>query len=85
MSIVGETFGPRSVTLGPHSGIVVNSVENLSDMLYVVLPTYDSQFKWGPCPWTPRGTTLDFPQGGDRCLVVFDETRTPWVVSWWPF
>jgi len=85
MSIVGETLGSRSHAIGPHAGIIITSPATLSEKVWVVLPTYDSQYKWGPCAWMPRGSTLALPQAGDRCLVIFDETKTPWVTAWWPF
>src|SRR4029077_17147398 len=25
------------------------------------------------------------PGRGDRCLVVFDNRKQPWVVAWWPY
>jgi hypothetical protein len=28
---------------------------------------------------------LKMPVRGNRCLVVFDNDRAPWVVVWWPY
>jgi hypothetical protein len=45
------------------------------DDLYVVVPEYDPQLRFGPCPFV--GAT---PARGDDCLVIFDDERQPWVV-----
>jgi hypothetical protein len=35
----------------------------------------------GAASWpSPPGKEL--PEVGDQCLVVFDETRQPWIVAW---
>lgn len=28
---------------------------------------------------------LLLPKIGDECLVQFDNRRTPWIISWWPY
>lgn len=28
---------------------------------------------------------LLLPGAGDLCLVVFDNNRSPWIVTWWPY
>jgi microcystin-dependent protein len=54
-------------------------VEVTSDGVFVVIPTFDTERRWGPCPFT-RGTQ---PQRGDRCLVEYSQAlRNLWVVSW---
>lgn len=44
--------------------------------LFVVVPDYDPHVRFGPCEWIgPKN-----PARGDRCLVVFDDEREPWVI-----
>jgi hypothetical protein len=57
----------------------------------VVISGFDTDRRWGPCPYEPRvalddddALYLREPVRGDRALVVFDDNREPWVVCWWP-
>lgn len=44
--------------------------------LYVVVPEYDPQLRFGPCEWIGPAS----PARGDLCLVLFDDEREPWVI-----
>jgi hypothetical protein len=69
---------PDSVPISAVRGVIANSVGVGGD-LYVLVPAYDgSRQRWGPCQWVPS-TAL--PVRGEPCLVVFDEQRTPWVMT----
>jgi hypothetical protein len=46
------------------------------DDLYLVVPSYDPQLRFGPCPWIGP----DDASAGDVCLVVFDDEREPWAI-----
>lgn len=65
-------------------GVVARAPASDTDLLHVSIAGFDDHSNmFGPCPWGPtRGTTL--PSVGDRCLVVFSDLETPWVVCWWP-
>jgi len=60
-------------------GRIANTPAKAGDDLYVTVPSFDgNRVTWGPCVWVP-GSAL--PERGDDCLVVFDERRTPWVLT----
>lgn len=65
-------------------GIVSKTATDFTDLVPVVLPDYDEHLEWGPCPWQSRDAT-SLPAKGDKCLVVFDNTRVPWIIAWWPY
>jgi hypothetical protein len=50
--------------------------ENDGGDLYVIVPEFDPQLRFGPCEWIgPTGAAR-----GDLCLVLFDDEREPWVI-----
>lgn len=56
----------------------VGGEENL---VWVVLPEQTLDRVVGPCWWSAdHGATLPAP--GAACVVMFDNTDTPWVVAW---
>lgn len=63
-------------------GRIANTPAAEDDDLFVTIDVYDRQQRFGPCAFAPRGE--DLPSRGDRCLVLFDELREPWVVLWTP-
>jgi len=63
---------------------VATSAGALSDLIEVVIPAFSTTHRWGPCRWQSRDDT-SLPARGDQCLVIFDDKRQPWIVSWWPF
>lgn len=65
-------------------GKVARSATDLSDLIPVILPEFDPTLEWGPCRWQSRDLT-SLPAKGDECLVIFDNHRNPWIVSWWPY
>jgi hypothetical protein len=66
------------------NGIVSKNITNFADLLMVILPDWDDTLEWGPCRWQPRDA-VTLPKKGDECLVLLDNNRQPWVVTWWPF
>lgn len=70
---------------GAWFGLIASTGTNdPSDLVKVVIPDIDPKRTFGPCRWQPRGDG-EFPARGDKCLVLFDNRRTPWVIMWWPF
>jgi hypothetical protein len=65
-------------------GRVARTVTQLDEPVLVTIPDWDDELQWGPCRWQSRDDT-NLPRRGDHCLVIFDNRREPWVVSWWPF
>jgi len=65
-------------------GVFAAAASDLSDMLPVIIPEFDTHLQWGPCMWQSRDD-VSLPAKGDPCLVIFDNRRNPWVVAWWPF
>lgn len=59
---------------------VIATAPDANGHVYVTLPTFDSERRLGPCPYTPRGTAT--PSRDASCLVAFDEALRPWVVTW---
>jgi len=55
---------------------VKGEVATLDDgELYVRIPYYDPQVRFGPCDWIGPADA----ERGDPCLVVFDDEREPWT------
>jgi hypothetical protein len=65
----------------PVEGIVYSAPSGTTDLLNVVVPSFDSDQVW-QLRWMPRGSTLPAP--GDHCLVVFTKDGTAWASAWWP-
>lgn len=65
-------------------GIIAKDAADFTALVPVILPDWDEHLQWGPCRWQARNT-IDLPQKGDRCLVIFDNRRDPWVTAWWPY
>lgn len=68
----------------PWAAEIATTPTDESDTLMVVIPDFHPRYQWGPCYWQHRGG-VSLPTRGDKCLVIFDNNRRPWVVSWWPF
>jgi hypothetical protein len=68
-------------------GIFAENAATVDSMLEIIIPSFDLNQRWGPCPWTPRPTDggIDLPSRGDRCLVALDDNGNPWVIGWWPY
>jgi len=66
------------------AGKVAIAPTSPSGRIWVVLPDLDPHIRVGPCRWQTRNDT-DLPARGDDCLVIFDNDREPWVVTWWPY
>lgn len=69
-------------------GKIAKTVDDTSDELFVTIPEFDTRHKFGPCPWSPRindAGSEEYPAKGDRCLVIFSNDETPWVIGWTPY
>jgi hypothetical protein len=69
---------------GAWLGLIARDVIQYGAKCYVLIPSFDEEHQFGPCRWMSRDD-VNKPAKGDRCLVVFDEHRNPWVIAWWPF
>ena len=69
---------------GAWSGRVARNVTALTEPMYVILPSFDEVHEFGPCRWQSRDD-VSLPTQGDEVLVLFDEGRQPWIISWWPY
>ena len=65
-----------------YEALIDNTAADANDEVYVTIDEFDPNQRWGPCPYTPRGTT--YPTAGERALVVFSNTLVPWIVVWGP-
>lgn len=82
MTDLADVFSARKPERGAlYEAEIANSPADGNDDLYVVIPSFDSAFKWGPCPFMPKAGEL--PATGDRALVGFSDENLPWVISWW--
>jgi hypothetical protein len=70
---------------GLWSAVIATSATDITDQVYVTIAGFHSKFRWGPCRWTPRGDSNTFPTRGDKAIIMFDETKTPYIIGWWPF
>lgn len=62
-------------------GVVANNPVSNSDGLYVTIPSWPGNDRWGPCPWTPHQDGL--PGVGTQCLLAFpDDGPVPWIIAW---
>lgn len=64
--------------------VFAEDATDLADPVTVIIPDFDPHLQWGPVLWQSRDS-VSLPAKGDRCLVIFDNRRGPWVVAWWPF
>lgn len=63
------------------TGRINNTPAHVGDPVFVKIDSAGDQMPaYGPCPWTPHGTTL--PTAGALCLVAFDENDLPWIIQW---
>jgi hypothetical protein len=70
--ILGEQHGRFADPAPVVNGVVADYT---GGDLYIVVPEYDPQIRFGPCPFTAPAT----PARGDECLIVFDDERQPWA------
>lgn len=63
-------------------GRIVTPPTDPADGMEVILPGYDPDTAYGPCPWVPRPDAE--PQRGMKCLVGVSDEKDFWVVQWWP-
>jgi hypothetical protein len=75
---------PENLIATAHAGIVAKSATDFTSLVPVILPDFDEHLQWGPCRWNSRDA-VSLPIKGDPCLVVFSNTREPWIIAWWPF
>lgn len=65
-------------------GVIADDATDFTDLLTIIIPEFDEHLRWGPCRWQTR-EAVSLPAKGDKCLVIFDNRRDPWIVAWWPF
>jgi hypothetical protein len=88
MSYVKEAVNPRpSAWVGTMQGHFTKDVAAVGDPAFVAVPAFSNtgmeEVEWGPCTWAPAwGGSL--PKRGDMALILFDNMRVPWVISWVP-
>ena len=63
---------------------VATTANDPTEEVFVTIPAFDTQLRWGPCRWMPRGD-ITYPARGDEALVLFDDKKVPWIIAWWPF
>lgn len=70
----------------PHiwEGFIATNPNDISTKVFVTIPDYDPELRFGPCRWQSRDAST-LPERGDPCLVIMDNNRNIWVVAWWPF
>jgi hypothetical protein len=72
-----------------YEATISNDVSSSVDDLFVRLPTVDAgRSRWGPCRWAPRvtdGGSAQFPDEGDKALVVKSDDGEYWILQWWPY
>src|SRR5262245_36710068 len=64
-------------------GIVAEPPINFQARMGVILPDMNDELVFENIRWQARDNMTP-PQAGDECLVLFDNNREPWVVTWWP-
>lgn len=65
-------------------GTVAKNAADLNELLEVTIPDLDPTLRITGCRWQSRDT-VSLPARGDACLVIFDNNKEAWVVTWWPF
>jgi hypothetical protein len=81
MSSIHDDF-PEPATLdGVWSGVIARSATDANDTVDVTINALGNKHRFGPCRWVTKESTL--PTRGKDCLVVFDESDTPFVIAWW--
>lgn len=71
------------INAGAWRGRIATNAADVSDPVFVTIPGFHSQLRYGPCRWMPRADSITYPTRGDECIVMFDNTNTPFIVSWW--
>lgn len=84
MTSVKERLKPHPQPRLDWFGIVASNPTKLSDRISVVVPDFDSNFRWEGCRWMSRDA-VSLPKRGDECLIRMDSRGQPWVLAWWPF
>lgn len=69
---------------GSYSGRIATAPADLDERVFVIVPAFSDDYRFGPCRWQARDT-ISLPAVGDWCLVVFDENQEPSVPLWWPY
>lgn len=82
-----DLFASPQLRANLYEGEIAVDATGMDDQVEVIVPAFDKQLKWGPCPWMPRESAI--PQKGDRCVVGLAETPgsgmpAPWILAWWP-
>lgn len=73
---------------GPREAVIDSEPSGPDQAVWVVIPSFDPELRFGPCPWSPMIASGDeylTPSRGDRALVSVTEEGEAWVVAWWPY
>ncbi len=64
--------------------IILETATGLGVDVGVVIPTFDLNYRVGPCPWMPRVNADGYliPAKGDEALIALDEDGKAWIASW---
>jgi hypothetical protein len=66
-----------------YHGKVSRAPTLLSDLIGVTVPDIHPDLLFNNVNWQSRDN-VTLPAVGDDCVVIFDNNRQPWVVTWWP-
>ena len=72
-----KSINQRTLFSGPRLAVINRAPVTVDESVYVVVPSFSSDYEFGPCRWTPR---LFLPHKGDECVVIFPESGEPWVL-----
>ncbi len=81
-----DLYSGTAVTPKLVLGVIANTPASAAANVYVTIPSWPGNDRWGPCPWTPHqsGITTILPSTGANCLLAFpDDGPVPWIVAWY--
>jgi hypothetical protein len=64
-------------------GIIVTQPLNPAGFVGVSIIDMNPDLVFNNVHWQARDN-MSLPEVGDECLVIFDNNREPWIVTWWP-
>ncbi len=85
MTSIHEDRAPRAGMPRVWAGKFVNPVPTgFTIRARIVIPDMNPDLVFENVRWQSRNSTT-LPVVGDKCLVIFDNNREPWIVAWWPY
>lgn len=83
MSHIFEELPQQHESLdGLWSGTIAKGAADMDDYVEVLISSFGTDHRFGPCRWMTRGSTL--PQRGDECQIMFDDQQRPFVMWFAP-